>query len=84
MKQKDMILIIVVVFVSGVVSLLISNKLFAAPASRQEKVEVVEAIVADFVTPDKDDKYFNKEAFNLTQIIKIGENNNNQPFKNKP
>ncbi len=78
MKRKDIVLIIVVVFVSGVFSLVISNYLFAAPEKRQEEVEVVEPITAEFTTPDK--KYFNAESINPTRIITVGSNNNQQPF----
>lgn len=80
MKQKDIILIIVVVFVSGVFSLVLSNYLISSPKNRQEQVEVVEPITADFKIPAKDDKYFNVQAIDPTQIIKIGDNNNNEPF----
>ncbi len=83
MKQKDILLIVVVVFISGVFSLVLSNYLFASPKNRQEKVEVVEPITADFKTPNKDDKYFNAQAIDPTLIIKIGDNNNNDPFKNQ-
>ena len=78
MKQKDIALIVVVVFISGIFSLLLSNALFASPKNRQEKVEVVQPITADFQEPDS--KYFNAQAIDPTQIIKIGDNNNNQPF----
>ncbi len=81
MKDKDIILIIVVVFISGVFSLILSNVLFASPKNRQEKVAIVEPITADFQQPDK--KYFNVDSIDPTQIIKIGENNNNQPFNNQ-
>lgn len=80
MKQKDIILIIIVVFVSGVFSLIISNYLFASPKNRQEQVEVVEPISASFDVPAKDDKYFNAQAIDPTQIITIGGNSNQQPF----
>jgi hypothetical protein len=80
MKQKDIVLIIVVVFISGVVSLVLSNMLISSPKNRQEKVEVVEPISAEFDTPKKDDKYFNSQAIDPTQIIRIGDSNNQQPF----
>ena len=80
MKQKDIALIIIVVFISGVFSLLLSNYLFASPKNRQEQVEVVEPISAEFKVPAKDDKYFNAQAIDPTLIIKIGDNNNQQPF----
>jgi hypothetical protein len=79
MKQKDIVLIIVVSFISAVFSLFISKALFSSPENRQEKVEVVEKITADFSQPDA--KYFNPNAINPTQLIRIGENPNPQPFK---
>ena len=78
MKQKDIALIIVAVFVSGVLSLVISNTLFASPKNRQEKVEVVEPISAEFKQPDQE--YFNSNSLDPTQLITIGNNNNTQPF----
>lgn len=80
MKKKDLMVIIIVIFISGVFSLVISNYLFASPKNRQEEVEVVEPISADFKVPEKNDKYFNSEAIDPTLIIKIGDNNNQQPF----
>lgn len=78
MKQKDFMLILVIVFVSGVFSLVLSNFLFTSGDKRQEKVEVVEPISADFVQPST--KYFNSDSVDPTKLITIGENNNNQPF----
>lgn len=78
MKQKDVALIIVMVFISGIVSFFLSNWLFASPKNRQQKVEVVDSITADFPTPDS--KYFNNKAIDPTQLIQIGGNNNQNPF----
>jgi len=78
MKQKDIAMIIVVVFVSGVVSFFVSNMLFASPKNRQQKVEVVNVITSDFPTPDS--KYFNKDSVNPTELIQIGNSNNPNPF----
>lgn len=79
MKQKDVVLIIVVVFISGVASILLSNALISSPKNRQEKVEVVEPITADLKKADP--RYFNANSVNPTRIIKIGDNNNDHPFK---
>lgn len=81
MKQKDIALIILVSFVSAIASFFISNALFTSPRNRQQQVEVVEKITADF--PDPDPKYFNTNAINPTQLIEIGEDPNLQPFKNQ-
>lgn len=77
MKQKDIALIIIVVFVSGVASFFLAGLIFKTN-NLSEKVETVEAISADFPTPDK--KFFNSDSINPTQLIRIGENENQQPF----
>lgn len=81
MKQKDVALIIVIAFVSAVASLVVSQMLFASPSKRQQAVQVVPAIVADFPTPDG--RYFNHNAIDPTQLITIGNNNNQNPFQSK-
>jgi len=81
MKQKDIALIIVIVFVSGVLSFFVSNALFASPKDLQTEVEVVEPISAEFKTPDE--RYFNEKSINPTQPITIGDDQNEQPF-NQP
>lgn len=79
MRQKDIAIIIVVVFVSGILSYFISNALFAAPVDLQTNVEVVEPITADFPQPDA--RYFNNNAVNPTQTITIGDGGNQAPFQ---
>lgn len=80
MKRNDIVLIIVVVVVSIVFSLLLSNFIFNSSKSRQQQVEVVEAITSDFKQPDE--RYFNVYSINPTQIIRIGDNPNSSPFAN--
>ena len=77
MKQKDIALIIVVVFVTAVASFFLSGFLFRTN-NLSEKVETVESISADFKQPDA--KYFNSSSINPTQLINIGDNKNPQPF----
>jgi hypothetical protein len=79
MKQKDLAMIIIIAFISAVISLLASNMLFASPKDRQQDVEVVQPITADFPPPDN--KYFSKDAFDPTKVIVIGQNANTEPFK---
>lgn len=78
MKRQDMGLIAIIVIVSAILSLVISNKIFASPKNRKQQVEVVQPITADFTQPD--DRYFNKDAFDPTRTITIGNNNNTDPF----
>ncbi len=78
MKQKDIALLIIVVFVSAVVSLFVSRFIFASPANRQQKVDVVEAISANFPQPDA--RYFNGNSIDPTLLIQIGNTTNPNPF----
>lgn len=78
MKSKDIALIIAVVFISAIMSFVLSGTLFASPKNRQQQVEVVEPITANFPQPDS--HYFNNQAFDPTKTITIGQNNNTDPF----
>jgi len=78
MKQKDIALIAVIVVVSGIASLFISKAIFGSPQSKQQQVEVVQPITADFPQPDS--KYFNDKSIDPTKPITIDESGNNQPF----
>lgn len=75
MKQKDILLVVVVAIVSGVLST-VAAKIFAGDGSRQERVEVVDRITSEFTQPN--DKYFNENSINPTQLIRIG-NSIDQP-----
>ena len=79
MKQKDVMLILVISVISAVFSLLLSNALISTPKNRKEKVEVVEAISSEFSQPNP--KYFNKEAVNPTKLIEIGDTTNQNPIQ---
>ncbi len=77
MKQKDILLIGVIVIIAGTVSYIISSKLFAPPKDRKTQVEVVEPITTEFSSPDN--KYFNEKSLNPTKTIQIGDNPAQQP-----
>jgi mannitol-specific phosphotransferase system IIBC component len=79
-KQKDYLPILAAVIVSAVLSLIISNSFITSSKNRQSEVEVVPALNSEFNRPSVDDPYLNKDAVNPTQIIRIGENNNTNPF----
>lgn len=78
MKQKDVALILVIVVVSGVASFLASRWLFARPADREQRAEVVDVITSDFPLPST--KYFNNNSVDPTQLIQIGDSSNPNPF----
>jgi hypothetical protein len=78
-KQKDIALIIVIVFVSATLSFFLSNALIGTPQNKKQKAAVVEPITSDFHEPNK--KFFNETAVNPTQTITIGDSSNQQPFR---
>ena len=82
MKQKDIVLILVMVFVGAVIALLVSKWVFSSPANRNQSAEVVDVITADFPQPPP--KYFNADSVNPTQQIEIGTGTNPNPFNTKP
>ncbi len=82
MKQKDIALIVVIVFISALISWFVSKQVFAPPQKRQQEVEVVDPITADF--PEADKRFFNKYSFDPIQLITIGKNANTNPFSGKP
>ncbi|HTE22439.1 MAG TPA: hypothetical protein VK674_05365 [Candidatus Limnocylindria bacterium] len=77
MKQKDIALIIIIVFVSGVLSFFISNKFISSP-KHDLKAAKVEPITADFNEPSN--AYFNDKSVNPTQLIRVDNNKNQSPF----
>jgi hypothetical protein len=78
MKQKDIMLLAVVVIVSIVISIFASKLLFATPANRSQLVDVVPAITSNFQEPSS--QYFNSQSIDPTQLITIGNSNNANPF----
>lgn len=80
MKQNDIALIILIVFISGMASFFISNK-FIGPSKQDLKAAKVDPINAEFNLPSSD--YFNKDSINPTQLIRVEANKNQSPFNNR-
>ena len=78
MKQNDAALILVVVIIAGVFSYMIANFFIAPSSGRMAEVEVVGPITSEFQQPS--DKFFNDKSNNPTQIIRIKEGGNENPF----
>lgn len=78
MKQQDIAIILIIVFVSGVLSFVVSNQ-FISPPKRDQKAAKVEPITAEFTEPGN--TYFNDKAINPTQLIQIDNNQNENPIK---
>lgn len=77
MKQNDIAIIIIIVFISGVASYFISNT-FISPPKHDLKSAKVEPITPEFNEPS--DKYFNDKSVNPTQLIRINNNQNKSPL----
>ena len=78
MKQKDIILIAIIVIVSAVISLFASKALFGSPKAANKQAEVVSPITADF--PEPDTRYFNNQSIDPTKSITVQQNANANPF----
>ena len=78
MKQKDIALIMVIAFVSAIISFIASDKIFVTPANRQQEVQVVDVVNPNFQTPST--KYFNSNSIDPTQDSQVGTGNNTNPF----
>lgn len=78
MKQKDIAVIIAVVFFSIIISYFVATKFISTPADRQQQVEVAPVIDTKFTQPSS--AYFNPQAVDPTQLIQIGNNSNQSPF----
>lgn len=70
MKQKDIVIIIVIVFIAGLASFFVSKKIFISEKDAKQEVKKVENISTQFETPDK--AYYSDKSINPTQIINIG------------
>lgn len=79
MTKKDLGLLAGVLVFSVILSLIIANFVFGSSGERQEKVEVVDPISADFPVSQVSPKYFNNKSVDPTQLIQIG-NPNEHPF----
>lgn len=78
MKQQDIAIIIIIAFFSGVASFFLSGYLFSSEEKTQQTVSKVTQIEPEFEAPSN--KYYNQQSINPTQLIQIGNNNNENPF----
>jgi hypothetical protein len=80
MKRRDVVVIAAVAMIAGIVSIVVSQLLFGGNRVYNLKAPRVEAVSAQFNTPDK--KYFNNLSINPTKIIQIGDTTNPDAIKN--
>lgn len=78
MKQKDILIIVLVAGVSAIISLFIANSLFSGDKAYKLTAPTVSTITKDF--SNFDEKYVNKTSLNVTKTITIGDSANDKPF----
>ncbi len=78
MKQKDIALIIIVVFVGGLFSIIMTKTVFVSSSSKQQTAQKIEPITSEFKEADK--AVFNQDSINPTKLIRIGDESNTSPF----
>lgn len=71
MKQSDIAIILIVLFIGGIASFFLSGFLFGGEKNTFTSI-VVDPIGVEFSTPDS--RYFNSESIDPTRTIQIGDN----------
>lgn len=79
MKQKEIVMLVGSLVASLFISIVADKFLFSNSASTDTRVDVVPVISTEFKAPSS--QYFNSQAIDPTQIINIGPNNSQTPFK---
>jgi hypothetical protein len=82
MKQKDIAVLLIIIFIAGAISFVVAGDLFSNSADTHQKAPVVDVINPDFPLPSA--KYFNSNSIDPTQLIVIGNSNNTNPFAGSP
>lgn len=85
MKQKDIASLVAVGLAAAVFSLFASKLLFSS-GQKPSKVPVVQAVSPEFPDVKNDSAYtpiFNNKALDPTQLIQIGNTQNNTPFNGR-
>ena len=89
MKQKDIMLIAVIIIIAGVFSYLVSGRLFDDPKNYKLKVSQIDSISSTFPNVAETGEisslvdYFNKDSIDPTGVIEIGKDANDKPFNVK-
>lgn len=78
MKSKDYALVILAVMMGAIISYLLTGMFISTPDKRQQQVEVVGPITAEFELPNS--SYFNEQSVNPTKQIQLDDQPNSNPF----
>jgi hypothetical protein len=81
LKQSDIAMLVLIVAISLIASYLVGDALINTSANREVEVQVISPISDQFTTPSAD--IFVDDFINPTELIEIGNSNNNQPFGNQ-
>lgn len=79
MKSKDIAVIVGIAGFAAIFAFILSNMFLTAPENLKSKIEIVEPISTTFTIPGEN--YFNSSSVNPTQLIRISENQNQNPFQ---
>lgn len=86
MRQKDIILLVVVGFFTAIIAFIFSTLVFKVPAGRSTKVPVAGSISTSFPDIKNDPNYntiFNNNALDPAVPLQVG-SSNSQPFNGAP
>ncbi len=83
MKQQDMALVFIFGIVAAVLAFIVSNKIFkvSSESSKVPQVVVIDPSIPDIRNDSNYSVIFNSNALDPTQPVKIGDTNNNVPFR---
>lgn len=79
MKSKDIMIIVGVAIVAAIFSYVLAGYIFGGEDSEKLTAPIVQPISAEF-PQTLDDRFYNPESLNLTQVIIIGEGAKDKPF----
>jgi hypothetical protein len=83
MKQKDILLLVVVGFLTALFSFMLTGAIFKTPVNRSTKVPVAGSVSTTFPDIKNDPSYntiFNSKALDPAVPLQVGANPNDQPF----
>ena len=78
MKQKDIIVIVIVSVIAGIFGFIIANALFGGAKAYNLTAPRLSAVTSESNPPST--TYFNSSSINPTKDITIGDTSNSQPF----
>lgn len=79
MKQSDIANLLIVVTISLALSFFIAGAIINTDESRSAEVEQIRPIDSSFNVPDE--KIFNEDSINPTELINIGGSQSSTPFE---